>query len=110
MSKNCCHNNSSAKGDSENKDCTVKLPGERKNAFARLYGAIKCAVPGTILILLPKCPICLAAWISAVSGLGISISVAGYLRWGLIIVCVTSLFYFAIGRFKKSFQNRNIAR
>ena len=97
-------------GDSENKDCAVKLPGERKNAFARLYRAIKCAVPATILILLPKCPICLAAWISAISGFGVSISVAGYLRWGLIIVCVTSLFYFVLSRFKKSFQNRNIAR
>jgi hypothetical protein len=54
---------------------------------------IKWLVPGAILVLLPKCPACLAAYIAVATGIGLSIPAAAHLRWMLILACVISLCY-----------------
>jgi len=55
-------------------------------------------VPGGILVLLPKCPACIVAYLAIAGGIGISLSAAIYLRRGLVILCVGLLAYFAVRR------------
>lgn len=41
-------------------------------------------IPGVVLALLPKCPLCLAAWLSLVLGIGMSATAATVLHTLLI--------------------------
>ena len=65
--------------------------GASKCCGGRGLTVVKWATPGLILALLPKCPLCIAAYIAIGTGIGISVSTAAYLRLGLLTVCVGSL-------------------
>lgn len=53
-------------------------------------------VPGVMLLLMPKCPLCLAAWSSLLFGIGLSASVATALHTALIVLCLAAIFLFII--------------
>jgi hypothetical protein len=72
--------------------CCTTSPTWHRRA-AELTGWI---VPGATLALLPKCPACVAAYIALFTGVGISITLATYLRMALIVACAMILLYFSL--------------
>src|SRR5215472_19356750 len=61
----------------------------------RAVGLISWILPSAILALIPKCPMCLAAYVALWTGLGLSVAAAANLRVLLIVVCLISLVFLA---------------
>jgi hypothetical protein len=72
-------------------------PADR-SLFARWRAIAKWVAPAGGLILLPKCPACLAAYIVLATGVGISVSAATYLRAVLLTLCIASIAYLGARR------------
>jgi len=51
--------------------------------------------PSVGLALIPKCPACVAAYVAAITGAGISIPMAARLRIGLLFLCAVALVFVA---------------
>jgi hypothetical protein len=58
--------------------------------------------PGFVLLIIPKCPVCLAAYIALGTGIGISFAVATWIRWALIALCVGSFLYLLARRYQRN--------
>jgi hypothetical protein len=54
-------------------------------------GAVSWALPSVALALLPKCPMCIAAWLAIGGGLGVSFTTLAHLRTSLICLCWSAL-------------------
>ena len=49
---------------------------------------------------MPKCPMCVAAYVALATGIGISLPVAIYLRAALVVLCVASLIFITLRRLR----------
>jgi Flp pilus assembly protein TadB len=71
-------------------------PRTRRPSMARRYlNTAGWLVPGAILALMPKCPMCLAAYVAVWTGVGLSLPAAANLRLLLLVLCVGALLYLA---------------
>lgn len=52
--------------------------------------------PAFVIVMLPKCPACLAAYITVATGIGVSLTAAACLRSFLLGACVLTLCYFIV--------------
>jgi hypothetical protein len=48
--------------------------------------------------LMPKCPLCLAAYVTLWTGIGLSLAAATYLRWSFLLLSAALLLYLALRR------------
>jgi hypothetical protein len=70
--------------------CCVGGTASRRLA-RRLSTAAASILPGAVLVLLPKCPLCLAAWLTVATGFGFSAAGAGWVRGTLVAFWVAAL-------------------
>ena len=68
--------------------CRAETPPPRRGL--RIAGTV---IPAAVLVLLPKCPACIAAYLAIGTGIGVTISTAAHLRTLLLVVCVACLAY-----------------
>lgn len=97
----CCCRAAAASGDSS-------APRRQQNASfgRRVIELAGWLIPGTLLALFPKCPLCVAGYVALATGLGLSLTVATYLRWALLALCLGSLAFMAIRLFTRRLQSR----
>jgi hypothetical protein len=79
--------------------CCNAASGRKPPTWSRRVREIFAWVlPSAVLVLVPKCPACLAAYVMLWTGLGLSFSTATYLRWALLFLCVASLLFLVVNR------------
>jgi hypothetical protein len=77
--------------------CCTAADVSRNQAFRpasywrRWAGVAGWIVPGFTIILLPKCPMCIAMYVALFTGVGISMKTASWLRGGLLLLSVMIL-------------------
>ena len=76
------------------------------NARSCCRGAAAWIVPGVGLALMPKCPACVAAYVAALTGVGISYPLAANLRTLVLILCIATLFLVAARAALRLIQRR----
>ncbi len=64
-------------------------------------------LPGATLALLPKCPLCVVAYVALATGIGISLPTATWLRLAVVVVCVAALAFFAGRRLRNCLSGRS---
>ena len=66
---------------------TVNGVATKRQRPRRLRQAAAWGLPSIALALVPKCPMCIAAYFAIGGGLGVSLSTAGHLRTALVWLC-----------------------
>lgn len=54
-------------------------------------GWVSAILSGAALVCMPKCPLCLAAYVALFTGAGLSVEKASHLRTALLAVCGAAL-------------------
>ena len=72
----------------------------------RLARVTRWLLPAAGLTLMPKCPVCIAAYIALGTGVGVSVSTAAHLRIALLAACAISLAYLTLGFLRGSTLSR----
>lgn len=78
----CCNEKVRAAGET--------APRPRKMTWTKLI------VPTAVLVLIPKCPMCVAAYIALATGFTISLPVATWIRTGLLAASLCTITYLSL--------------
>jgi hypothetical protein len=70
--------------------------GSSRCLVRRLSGPAASILPGAALVLLPKCPLCLAAWLTVVTGIGVSAATAERMHWLIVVFWVGAMAFAAV--------------
>jgi hypothetical protein len=70
--------------------CPERRALDRRRA-SRFRSIVEWLVPSAILLVMPKCPACIAAYITIATGLGISFSAATQVRMLILTLCFATL-------------------
>jgi hypothetical protein len=74
-------------------------PGDGKRStglFRRAWRSIQWLFPTTLLVLMPKCPLCVVGYVALFTGIGITVSTARWIQILMPVFCLTALAYLVV--------------
>lgn len=78
----------------------------RRSWPARVRAALAWTLPIATLALIPKCPACVAGYVLLFTGIGISLPVAGGMRWAWITLCAIAITVLLVRATARAFRRR----
>jgi hypothetical protein len=69
-------------------------------AAPRLLKIAQLSLPAAVLMLLPKCPVCLAAYVAFGTGVSLSVAAVSIVRSTLVAVCAAALAVALVSSFR----------
>jgi len=67
----------------------------------RVSDLLRWMIPAALLAILPKCPLCIAAYIALGTGIGVSVATAAHIRALLLAVSLSALAYLGVRRLSR---------
>jgi len=67
----------------------------------RAWRSIRWLFPAVLLVLMPKCPLCVAAYVALFTGIGITVSTARWIQILMLAFCLTSLAYLGVRHWRR---------
>lgn len=95
MNSCCCEGRVKVESESGSTRATRRGESRALSPLGLLRSAVTWAAPGVVLVLMPKCPVCVAAYITLITGVGISLSTAAHLRMLVLLLCSVTLAFLA---------------
>ncbi|HEY2012485.1 MAG TPA: hypothetical protein VGH38_03240 [Bryobacteraceae bacterium] len=84
--------------------CAGRLGGVSPTPRFALSRVAASILPGAMLVLLPKCPLCLAAWLTLATGVGFSAAGAAWVRGMLVVFWVAAVAFAAVSIIRQRVQ------
>jgi hypothetical protein len=78
----------------------------RKSKGRAVQNSAGWVIPGIFLALLPKCPLCLAAALSVIFGIGLSADAARVVHGAAIILCALAIIIFVLRQLSPWFHRQ----
>ena len=75
----------------------------------RAWRSIQWLFPATLLVLMPKCPLCVMAYLALFTGIGVTVSTARWIQILMLVFCLTSLAYLAVRYWRGRSKARGFA-
>jgi hypothetical protein len=72
----------------------------------RAWRGVQWLFPTTLLVLMPKCPLCVAMYVTLFTGVGITVSTARWIQTLMLMFCLTSLAFLVIRYGRRRFRAR----
>lgn len=76
--------------------CCCDTRSSERSGTQRAIRVANWLVPSIVLASLPKCPVCVAAYVTLFTGCGISFATAGLARWLILTGCIAFLAYLSV--------------
>jgi hypothetical protein len=86
-------------------NCVNKGSNNRPEKFRSIFYFGTRLAPWAVLLLIPKCPLCIVAYVAMLTGIGVSISTAANLRLYMIAATLVILAYLLI---RPMFKRRHL--
>jgi membrane protein implicated in regulation of membrane protease activity len=87
----------------------ASAPKQPIGIFRRAWRSIQWLFPAALFALIPKCPLCVMAYVALFTGVGISVSTARWIQILMFVVCFSSLAYL-VARKVKRMARANLTR
>lgn len=103
---NCCSNDDD-QPPAEKADAIAwsknSLP--KATLWQRIVTLIQWGLPVVTLALVPKCPVCMAAYVLLFTGVGLSLAVASAIRWIMIALSIAALTFLLLRGMRRTWRD-----